>query len=96
MLVYVITAIGALWGILTLIGIREDDKYIKELVSCTKKYDRVPGDTYATWTAICVDETQRHPYVVWTIVARPEGFSAYNGTYCTTLMDAVHHYNKRK
>jgi len=68
----------------------------RTVISCTKKYDRVPGDTYATWTAICVDETQRHPYVVWTIVARPQGFSAFNGTYCTTLMDAVHHYNKRK
>jgi hypothetical protein len=40
MLVYVITAIGALWGILTLIGIREDDKYIKELVQSARNATR--------------------------------------------------------
>ena len=37
MIVYVIIAIGGLWGILTLIGIREDDKYIQELVDSARK-----------------------------------------------------------
>jgi hypothetical protein len=66
------------------------------VVSCFKKSERIPEDTYATWVAICASEQQRHPYVVWTVVARPEGFSASDGIYCETLMDAVYHYNKRK
>ena len=37
MLVYVIAAIGSLWGIFTLIGIREDDKYIQELFQSAKQ-----------------------------------------------------------
>ena len=37
MLVYVIIFIGALWGILTLIGISEEDKEIQELLESARK-----------------------------------------------------------
>jgi protein-S-isoprenylcysteine O-methyltransferase Ste14 len=40
MLVYIITAFGALWGILTLIGIREEDKYIQELFQAAQEANR--------------------------------------------------------
>ncbi len=40
MLIYVITAIGALWGILTLIGIREEDKEIQELLESARNATR--------------------------------------------------------
>lgn len=40
MIVYVITAIGALWGILTLIGIREEDKEIQELLESARNATR--------------------------------------------------------
>ena len=37
MLIYVIVAIGALWGILTLINIRLEDKEIQEMVESARK-----------------------------------------------------------
>ncbi len=40
MLIYVITAIGALWGILTLISIREEDKEIQELLESARNATR--------------------------------------------------------
>ena len=36
MITYVIIAIGALWGIFTLIGIREEDKDIQEMVESAR------------------------------------------------------------
>jgi hypothetical protein len=38
MLTYVIIAIGALWGIFTLIGIREEDKEIQELLESARNH----------------------------------------------------------
>ena len=36
MLVYVITAIGALWGIFTLISLHEEEKDIQEMVESAR------------------------------------------------------------
>lgn len=38
MITYVIIAIGALWGIFTLIGIRQEDKDIKEMVESARNH----------------------------------------------------------
>ncbi|MEY4332669.1 MAG: hypothetical protein RLZZ196_1407 [Bacteroidota bacterium] len=65
------------------------------VIASTKKTDRVPGDSYATWVAICCKEGEYHPYVVWTVIARPEGFAAETGDYCSTLDEAVTIYKKR-
>jgi hypothetical protein len=66
------------------------------VVMCEKKFDRVVGDCYATWLAICNDlANPLHPYVVWTVVARPEGFVAGNGDYRKTLTEAVEAYEAR-
>jgi hypothetical protein len=65
------------------------------VIACTKKSERVPGDCFATWVAICVKEEELHPYVVWDITSRPDGFHAENGTYVQTLQQAVDHYKKR-
>lgn len=40
MLVYVITAIGALWGVLTLIGLRQEEKEIQELIKSARNATR--------------------------------------------------------
>ncbi len=40
MLIYIITAIGALWGVLTLVGIREEDKEIQELLESARNATR--------------------------------------------------------
>jgi len=37
MLIYVIVGIGAFWGILTLVGLREEENYIKELRESARK-----------------------------------------------------------
>ena len=37
MLIYVIIAIGALWGIFTFIAIREEDKEIQEMIQSARK-----------------------------------------------------------
>jgi hypothetical protein len=38
MLPYVIVAIGTLWGLLTLIGIREEDKDIQEMIDSARNH----------------------------------------------------------
>jgi hypothetical protein len=40
MIVYVITAIGALWGILTLVSLREEEKEIQELIESVRTATR--------------------------------------------------------
>jgi len=65
------------------------------VIACTKLADREPGESFAYWVAICVKEDAHHPYVVWTVVARPEGWHAQSGEYCTTLDEAITIYKTR-
>jgi len=65
------------------------------VITSTKKADRIPDDSYAHWITICYGQNELHPYVVWSVVARPQGFEASNGDYCTTLEQAVTIYKKR-
>ena len=37
MLLYVIVGIGTLWGILTFVGLHEEENYIKELCESARK-----------------------------------------------------------
>jgi len=37
MLIYIMTAIGALWGILTFVALREEEKEIQELIDSARK-----------------------------------------------------------
>ena len=65
------------------------------VLALTKKADRVLDDSYAHWITICHGENELHPYVVWSVVARPQGFEAFTGDYCSTLEQAVTIYKKR-
>ena len=66
------------------------------VIACRKIRERVVGDTYATWVALCVKSIDDyHPYVVWTVSARPEGMSAGNGDYAFTLAEGIEFYEKR-
>ena len=65
------------------------------VIAHTKKAERIPNDSYAYWVTICHKEGELHPYVVWNVIARPEGFSANNGDYCLTLEQALTYYKKR-
>jgi len=65
------------------------------VIASTKKVERIPGDCYATWVAICHKEGELHPYVIWDVIARPEGWFAQTGDYCSTLEQAIAKYKKR-
>lgn len=65
------------------------------VVFCKKTYDRVIGDVYASWTALLMRDHHLHPYVVWDVVARPEGFATFHGDYCANVDEAVEAYKKR-
>ena len=56
---------------------------------------RVPTQTFATWVALCVKEGEYHPYVVWNVIARPEGFIAEHGDYFFDIESAVKCYMSR-
>jgi len=65
------------------------------VIARTKVADRDPGESFAQWVAICAKEGEYHPYVVWNVIARPEGWSAETGDYCFTLPEALSHYYQR-
>ena len=65
------------------------------VIACTKIADRDPGESFAVWVAICVKEHKLHPYVVWDVIARPEGWIAQSGDYVLTLQQAIDQYHKR-
>ena len=65
------------------------------VIAYTKIRDRIPGDSYASWVAICAKEGEYHPYVVWYVIARPNGFHAETGDYCFTLDEALEVYKNR-
>jgi hypothetical protein len=65
------------------------------VIACTKKAERIPNDSYAHWITICFKAQEYHPYVVWNVIARPEGFSSAHGDYYFTLEEALIQYKKR-
>jgi hypothetical protein len=54
-----------------------------KVVSCTRISERVEGDSYASWVALCENTVpySYHKWVTWIIAARPEGWSAGSGHY---------------
>jgi hypothetical protein len=77
-----------------------EDEFVR-IVEFKKIRERVKGDTYATWNVFCErdgygkDETIIHPFIVWTLVARPEGWSFANGEYYSTYEEALKSYRAR-
>ena len=60
------------------------------IVTCLQTGTRVPGDTYASWRAVCVRPGKNyHHYAVWTVVARPDGWHAESGEYFHDLDKAI-------
>lgn len=53
------------------------------VIRCEPKGVRVPGETYATFAALCecTREDAWHKYVTWIVIARPNGFIAESGHY---------------
>ncbi len=85
----------------------DKDKFVR-VRRYHKVLERVKGDTYATWTVLCerdeydkqtglddTDELVVHPFIVWTLVARPEGWSFATGDYYKTQEEALKSYKER-
>ena len=78
----------------------DDDKWVV-IRDFHKTRERVKGDTYAMWHVLCErdfldgDEVVIHPYIVWTLIARPEGWSFNGGDYCSTYEEAEEIYKSR-
>jgi hypothetical protein len=53
------------------------------VLRCKRLTERVVGDTYSSWIALCQanNKGSHHKYVTWIISARPEGFLAEAGHY---------------
>jgi hypothetical protein len=63
------------------------------VLECEKQRERVVGDTYASWKALCfLPQNNFTPFVVWTVIARPNGFVAESGEYRRNLPEALHAY----
>lgn len=67
----------------------------RTVIAKTLIHERIVGDRFATWVAICVDHNAIHPFVVWTVVARPEGWHAEQGNYYKNVDDAIIGYYER-
>ena len=65
------------------------------VLACEKRGNRVPGDTYAWWTAVCRWDGSYHPFVIWTVIAREKGYMAEAGSYFSTEAEAMLAYEAR-
>lgn len=67
------------------------------VIACTKKSDRMVGIIYASWVAICEVTNDPHAkFVVWTVIATEDyGWVRESGNYCTSIIEAVKHYESR-
>jgi hypothetical protein len=64
------------------INVNNQDLLILDLV---KRTERVVGDCYASWTVLFErDSSHRDPWVVWNLIARPDGWMVESGSYCMT------------
>lgn len=64
------------------INVNGQDLTVLDLV---KRSERVIGDCYASWLVLVErDKSHRDPWVVWTLIARPDGWMLESGTYCMT------------
>lgn len=60
------------------------------IVDCIQVADRISGDTFSSWRALCVRPGKNfHDYVIWTVVARPDGWHAESGDYFHDLDQAL-------
>lgn len=66
------------------------------IVRFKKMRERIKGDTYATWVVLAERGPEEFdPYVVWNLIARPEGWSYDQGDYYKMLASAERKYEQR-
>jgi len=67
----------------------------RTVMECSRKSERVEGDSYASWVAVCYRDDAYHPYAVWTVVASPIGWHSEQGDYSFTYEEALVDYKQR-
>ena len=67
----------------------------RTVLECTRRSERVEGNSYASWVAVCHKDGEYHPYAVWTVVALPKGWHSEQGDYSFTLEEALVDYHQR-
>ena len=57
------------------------------ILACVKRSERIIGDSFASWHVLVERDPNKHrdPFVVWRLIARPEGWHLESGTYCATF-----------
>jgi len=65
------------------------------VVACTKIIERDPGEVRAVWVAVCIRSGEFHPFVVWNVIATPEGFFAQSGDYYHHVVEALGRFQDR-
>ena len=64
------------------INVNGHDLLIHDLV---KRSERVIGDCFASWLVLVErDSSHRDPWVVWSLIASPNGWTLESGSYCMT------------
>lgn len=70
-----------------------------KVLRCKRVSERVVGETYASWIALCEAQgDEYHKWVTWTVIAREKGFIAESGHYFMEIdgiEKAVGSYEKR-
>ena len=67
----------------------------RTLMAFTQITEQEEGGTPARWVAICFTRLSHHPYVVWDIISKPEGWQCANGDYAMGLRQAQEIYYNR-
>lgn len=53
-----------------------------KVLRCNRLTERIEGETYASWVALCeAPEYEYHKWVTWVVVAHSSGFIAESGRY---------------
>jgi hypothetical protein len=60
-----------------------------------KIMERVKGENYATWVVMAQRDHELHPFVVWNLIARPEGWVYESGDYYADHLEAEAKYESR-
>lgn len=70
-----------------------------KVLRCKRLSERVIGDCYATWIALCEAQgNEYHKWTTWIVIARDSGFLAESGHYFMEIdgiEKAVGSYEKR-
>lgn len=67
-----------------------------EVIACTRLTEYLIGDSYSSWVALFRGpDGKYHDYIVWTVVAWPDGWVREHGSYYQDRDEAWEKYEYR-